>query len=171
MTGIIASPPQPASPPASVVAADGGFWPGVDVNGLRAALRLGDGVVTHERLVGAIEGALAGLMLELRPWRALQIAAGAATLDAVEPEAQLNGDPMAVALWARAVRFRTAAEISDAYADLTATDEGGQRGAERRVVADDYRRMATAAERHLTRLGAQDAASSAAAGGCLVDLI
>ena len=167
----IATPPEPASPPASVVAADGTFWPDVDVNALRAALRLGDSVVSHERLTAAIEGAVATLMLELRAWRAAQETAGAAALATVEPDSQINGDPMSVALWQRAVRFHAAAEISDAYADLTATDEGGQRGAERRTVADDYRRQGITAVRQLTRLGTLLADATTPSGGCLVDLI
>ena len=167
----IATPPEPASPPASAVAADGTFWPSIDVNAVRAALRLGDSVVTHERLTAAIEGAVATLMLELRPWRAAQQAAGATALAEVEPETQINGDPLAVALWNRAVRFHAAAEVSDAYADLTATDEGGQRGAERRTVADDYRRQALTASRQLTQLGTALADATTPSGGCLVDLI
>ena len=171
MSGFIATPPQPASPPASTVAADGAFWPAVDVNGLRAALRLGDGVVTHERLVAAIEGAVAGLMLELRGWKALQLAAGAAELAEVEPTELLNGDPLAVALWQRAVRFAAAAEIADAHADLTATNEGVDRAAEKRTTADDYRRQAITAQRQLTRLGDIASDAPASAGGCLVDLL
>lgn len=167
----IATPPAPASPPASVVAADGTFWPEIDVNALRNALRLGDSVVSHERLTAAIEGAVASLMLELRAWRAAQEEAGAAELADVEPDLELNGDPIAVALWNRAVRFSAAAEVNDAYADLTATDEGGQRGAERRTVADDYRRQSITAVRQLTHLGTLLTDAPTASGGTLVDLI
>lgn len=171
MTAFIATPPQPASPPASMVTADGAFWPDVDVNDLRAALRLGDSMVTHERLVAAIEGAIIAMVLALRPWRALQEAAGAAALADVDPDLQSGGEPIAVALWHRAVRYWAAAEIADAHADLTASDEGTGRGTERRVTADDYRRMATTAERQLAALGAQPDGVTAAAGGVLVDLV
>lgn len=171
MSGFIATPPQPASPAASSVEADGAFWPDVDVNGLRAALRLGDGVVTHERLVAAIEGAIIATMDELGGWQARQIAAGFDKLAEVQPLGTINGEPTTVSLWNRAVRFATAAEIADSYADLTATTEGTDRATEKRITADDYRRMATAATRSLARRGAQDSAASAPAGGCLVDLV
>lgn len=167
----VATPPAPASPPASVVEADGTFWPAIDVNALRNALRLGDSVVSHERLTAAIEGSVASLMLELRAWRAAQEAAGAAALAEVDPTLHLNGDPIAVTLWNRAVRFAAAAEINDGYADLTATDEGGQRGAERRTVADDYRRQSITAVRQLSHLGTLLPDITTASGGCLVDLI
>lgn len=171
MSSFIATPPQPASPEASTVAADGAFWPPIDVNALRNALRLGDGVVTHERLTAAIEGAILSTMDELSGWKARQIAAGAPELAQVAESETLNGDPATVALWNRAVRFAAAAEIADAYADLTATNEGVDRATEKRTTADDYRRLATSAVRSLSRRGVQDSAAPAPAGGCLVDLV
>ena len=150
-----------------------GFWPAVDVNRLRNTVRLGDGVVSHERLVGAIEGAVGQLVIELADWRAMQEAAGAADLAQVAPGNSVNGDPLAEVFWQRAVRYLAAAELADGHADLTATDTGTTRAQEKRAIADDYRRMATTAIGSLLRLGAQDTASPRVArtGGILVDLV
>lgn len=171
MSAFVASPLPPASPENSTVAIGGGFWPAIDVTAARAALRLGDGVVTHERLVAALEGAVIATVQALRDWQARQIAAGAATLAAVEPDLTVNGDPYPMVLWTRAVRYAAAAELADAYTDLSATNEGVTRAQDKRQVGDDYRRTATVAVGRLMMLGAQDPAGTVRAGGVMVDLV
>lgn len=173
MSGFIATPPAPASPPASMVTVGGGFWPAIDVNGLRESLRLGDTILPHARVEFELTGALAALLIDLAPWAALQIDAGAATLADVEPDQELGGEPLATVLFTRAAYYMAAAALADGHADLTATDQGSQRAADRRTIADDYRRNASAALNALVRMGAQgaDAAPPTRAGGIMVDLV
>lgn len=173
MSAFVAAPPAPASPAASTVGPGGGFWPDVDVNAFRDAVRLGDTTLPHARLVFALEGAVARLMIELANWQARQVAAGSATLADVAPDLELSGEPLAVVLWTRAARWLAAAELADGHADLTATDQAVNRAADKRLIADDYRRMASTAQGQLLRLGAQDEADPgpSRAGGVMVDLV
>lgn len=173
MSAFVATPPAPASPEASTVDVGDGFWPGIDINAFRDAVRLGDTTLPHARLVAALEGALARLLIELAPWKALQIAAGAAALADVSPELELSGETLGTVLWIRAARYHAAAELADTHTDLTATDQAMNRAADKRVSADDYRRMATAAQGQLLRLGAQDETTTAPirSGGVMVDLV
>lgn len=171
MTGFVASPLGPASPPASVVEADGAFWPDIDISAARAALRLGDSMVTHERLVAAIEGSMIAAMTDLAAWRAFQVAAGAANLADVQTDLTVGGEPIQVVLWNRAVRYGAAAELADAYTDLAATNEGVTRAQDKRSIADDYRRMATVATTRLRATGTPDPLDPPSTGGVNVDLV
>lgn len=165
----VASPPAPASPAASVVEADG-FWPDVDVNAVREALKLGDTSLSHPRLVAAIEGAMLTLMVECASWQALQVAAGAASIDDITSPI-LAGRSAILIAYERAVRYGAAAELADGHADLTATDDDLLRGETRRTTADDYRRMAITAHRTLMRFGVQPEGNPPFAGGALVELV
>lgn len=167
VSGFVATPPAPASPTASRVDLGPGFWPPIDVNQARAALRLGDGAVTHERLASALEGAVIAALDQLAGWQALQTADALAEVDAIK----LNGEPVCCLLWTRAVRHLAAAEIIDAHADVSATNEGVQRAEDKRSAADDHRRIATEAVRRLMARGVVDPAAPAASGGILVDLV
>lgn len=176
MSDLIALPPKPASPPASGLAVDAvgsadAFWPEMDFNDVRARLRLGDGLTTHERLTAAIEGAIIAVVDDLGDWATRQQLAGATRLDQVDPTARLDGTTFTEILFQRAVRYLAAAELADGHADLTATSEGTDRAQDKRVIADDYRRLAITAIRGLLRRGVQDAANPAPRGGAMVDLI
>lgn len=83
MTGtpLIALPPAPASPDGATVAGDG-WWPAIDRNAARAALRLGE-IITDARLVAALEGAWIAVTSDLVEWQAQLIAAGASSLAAI----------------------------------------------------------------------------------------
>lgn len=153
MSDLISTPPSPASPADSKVAADGWF-PDVDCNDLRDEVRLGEGIVPHKRLVAAIEGAMLHAFRALSDWRTTHAAAGIASLADVPDTVTIGGDPRPVVLWRRIVRYYAAAEIADGYRDLIATDQQSQRSDERRVSADDYRRMAHAAVADLRSIGA-----------------
>lgn len=170
MSGFISAPAAPPSPADSKVAGDA-FWPDIDVNAARAALRLGDSMVTHERLVAAIEGGMIAVMTDLAAWRARQEAAGADKLEEVAPTLEVGGSPIAVVLWQRAVRYHAAAELADAHTDLAATNEGVTRAQDKREIADDYRRMSAVAVGRLSALGEADPAETPLAGGLIVDLV
>lgn len=83
MTGspLIALPPAPASPAYATVAGDA-WWPAIDRNAARDALRLGE-VVTDARLISALEGAWLTVTSDLAEWQAQLIALPSppATLD------------------------------------------------------------------------------------------
>ncbi len=164
MSDIISTPASPASPVDSKVEADGWF-PAVDCNKLRDEIRLGENIVQHKRLVAAIEGAMVHAFRQLVDWRAERAGAGAATLADVpdtmtiageEVPVTINGEPRAVILWDRIVRYYAAAELADGYRDLIATDQQSQRSDERRISADDYRRMAHNAVADLMSIGAAE---------------
>lgn len=140
-------PPSPASPPDSVVEGDG-WWPAIDCNAMRDALRLGD-TVPQARLIAAIEGGLITVDGELADWRAAREAEGVADLESFEPDRTLGGKPRAVLLFTRAVRFAAAAELAELHRDMTATAHGQARADDEQLTAADYRRLCTQAIRDM----------------------
>lgn len=148
---LIAVPPNPASPPAAQVQIQisaNGWYPAIDLNQLRDALRLGE-VVTHPRLVETVRGAVLHCIDELAAWQADQEAAGFASLAAVAPSPTVDNTPRLVHLWHRAVRFTAGAELAELHRDLSATNEGSARADAQLLTAADYRRLATHALRDM----------------------
>lgn len=152
MAGFTSVPPPPASPEEAAVAADGWF-PAVDVNDLRARIRIGDGVVTHARLVAAIEGAMLTAFRALAAWRSAMALAGHENLAAV-PCAQINERSSATLIWERIITMYAAAEVADLHRDISATDQGALRAENERLTADDYRRLGHAAVADMLSIGA-----------------
>jgi hypothetical protein len=153
VSGFIATPPAPASPAGSTVEADGWFTP-IDVNDVRAKLRIGEGVVTHERLVNAIEGAMVTAFRQVHGWRSAQAAAGINGLAEVD-DIQINGRKRAVLIWERIILYFAAAEVADNYRDLVASDQANIRSENELQTADVYRRMAHNAVSDLLSIGAE----------------
>lgn len=159
MSGLISTPPLPASPEGAIVAADG-WWPDVDVESLREGLRIGGSLIPHDRLVLAIEGAIASGLRETARWRAEQAAAGRLALAAIDVDAAtgqprtINGQPRTLVLWKRVVRFFAMAELADTHPDIAATNAAEVRDAAVRTTADDFRRMAAHAVRDLCAIDA-----------------
>ena len=143
----VALPPAPTSPDNAVVAGDG-WYPDIDCNAMRDALRISD-QVTHPRLVAAIEGGLFTLEGELAFWRATQESAGAAALVDVEPDREVAGQHRLTLLYTRAVRFSAAAELAELHRDLSATTDGQTRAEPQMLTAEDYRKRATQAVRDI----------------------
>lgn len=139
MNGFVSTPAAPASPLGSSVAADGWF-PAVDLNALRAKIRIGDGTVTDPRLITAIEGAMLTAFRALAGWRTKQVLAGAATLNEIGV-AEINNKRPAVLIWERIILYYAAAELADTHRDISATDQGNIRADEEMRTADEYRRM------------------------------
>lgn len=152
MNGLIASPAPMPDPAGASVAADGWFPP-VALSTVRDAVRIGDGAVTTPRLIAAIEGAMLHAFRELSDWRSAHASGGAATLADITVET-IGGRNRAVALWDRIVRYFAAAELASMHRDVSATDQGLDRAAEKDVVADEYRRIAMAAVADLLSIGA-----------------
>lgn len=161
MSDLISTPPSPASPVDSKVTVDGWF-PDVDVNELRKAVRMGENIVTHERLVAAIEGAILTALRNLSLWRAAHASAGIASLEDVPDTVdiggaptpvEINGEPRTVILWQRIIRHYAAAQIADEYRDLVATDQQIQRSDEQTITGDQHRRMGHNAVADLQSIG------------------
>ncbi len=154
MSGFIATPPAPASPVNSTVEADGWF-PAIDVNRVRDTLRIGEGVVIHERLVAAIEGAMITALRQLAEWRSAFAVLGIERLIDID-DIEIGGRKRTEVIWERIIRYYAAAEIADLHRDLVASDQANIRSENERVTADDYRRMAHHAVSDLLSIGAEE---------------
>lgn len=152
MTGLIPFPAPEADPEEAEVVADGWFPP-VKLALVRDVVRLGDGTVPFARLVAAIESGMLHGFRELSVWRSANASAGVTALEQVT-EQQINRQNLAVKLWERVVMYFAAAELQGQYRDISATDDGLDRAAEKAVTADDSRRIALAAVADLRSIGA-----------------
>lgn len=147
----VSVPPAPASPGNTVVTA-GEWWPEIDCNAMRDALRIGE-IVTHDRLVHEIQNGLITVLGELRAWKALRVADGYASLAefaaAEMPGDQVDGVSHVEHLFIRAVRCSAAATLVELHRDIAATEQGQNRSEAVLPTAADYRRMATWAVRDM----------------------
>ncbi len=140
MTNFVATPSDPETPDNAMVEVDGWF-PAISLSSIRATVRIGEGVVTHARLVAAVEGAIITALRALAAWRSAHASAGVASLETL-PDIAMAGSTRPVILWQRIIRYYAAAEIADNHRDITATDEGQIRASEENMSADEYRRQA-----------------------------
>lgn len=151
MTGLVSVPASPVDPANAQVVADGWFPP-VTLASVRGSVRLGEGVVTTQRLTAAIEGAMLHAFRELADWRTARVLSGAADLAGTTTDV-LNNSNRAVMLWERIVRYFAAAELYEQHRDVSATDQGLDRAQEKSDTADEMRRLALAAVSDLLSIG------------------
>ncbi|MBY8945181.1 head completion/stabilization protein [Pseudomonas sp. SH10-3B] len=114
------------------------FWPSIDLDGLRASLRI-DASVTPARLETAVIAAAINLNNELSEWRIRQQATGYATLADV-PGDRIKGVSVKVHLYRRAIEAGTGAEVCERYRDYSATNTGSDKAEAITPNIDDYRR-------------------------------
>ncbi|WP_138763691.1 head completion/stabilization protein [Pseudomonas lactis] len=114
------------------------FWPSIDLDNLRATLRI-DSSVTPARLETAVIAAAINLNRELSDWRAIQQAAGYTTLDSV-PSDRIKDVSVKAHLYRRAIEAGTGAEVCERYRDYSATNSGNAKAEENAPTIDDYRR-------------------------------
>ncbi|WP_413791965.1 MULTISPECIES: head completion/stabilization protein [unclassified Pseudomonas] len=114
------------------------FWPAIDLDQLRATLRI-DASVTAPRLETAAIAAAISVNRELSEWRSMQQAAGHTKLDNV-PGERVNDVPILVHLYRRAVEAATGAEICERYRSYDTTHSGNQNADTLTPSIDDYRR-------------------------------
>jgi len=114
------------------------FWPSIDLEQLRARLRI-DNSVTPARLETAVIAAAINLNRELKSWKATQQAAGHATLADV-PDDKINDVSVQAHLYRRAIEAGTGAEVCERYRDYSATNAGNSKAEETMPTIDDYRR-------------------------------
>ncbi|MGY2231581.1 head completion/stabilization protein [Pseudomonas tolaasii] len=114
------------------------FWPSIDLDNLRATLRI-DASVTPARLETAVIAAAINLNNELSKWRATQLAAGYECLADV-PGDRIKDVSVQAHLYRRAIEAATGAEVCERYRDYSATNKGNEKAEETAPTIDDYRR-------------------------------
>ena len=114
------------------------FWPSIDLDNLRATLRI-DASVTPARLETAVIAAAINLNRELSDWRAVQQAAGYATLADV-PGDRIKDVSVKAHLYRRAIEAGTGAEVCERHRDYSATNTGSDKADALTPNIDDYRR-------------------------------
>lgn len=137
MSGFVSRPPTPAPPAATTAGViAGGWWPDVDLDALRAAMRV-DPAVTNPRLRDEALLAIIDVQDELSLWAAAHLAAGHVALASV-PAATVDDESRLVLLYVGAVRNATAARLLGQFADIGATRSGEVREDERRVTEPSH---------------------------------
>ena len=114
------------------------FWPTIDLDQLRATLRI-DASVTAPRLETAVIAAAISVNRELSEWRTTQQTAGHTKL-ADMPGERINGVLVLVHLYRRAIEAATGAEVCERYRSYDSTNSGHQNAEELTPNIDDYRR-------------------------------
>jgi hypothetical protein len=118
-------PQTPGSPANATIVQNDGWFPDIDMDALRASMRL-DGTATYERLRDATIDAIASVNAELGAWQTVQAAAGHADLAAV-PAPRIGGESVQLARYRRAVFNLTHADLTERYRDFDSTKAGGQK--------------------------------------------
>ncbi|MBO1539602.1 head completion/stabilization protein [Pseudomonas sp. OA65] len=114
------------------------FWPSIDLDQLRATLRI-DASVTAPRLETAAVAAAISVNRELSEWRAIQQASGHTELADV-PGEKINDVSVLVHLYRRAIEAATGAEVCERYRSYDSTNSGNQNAEDLTPNIDDYRR-------------------------------
>jgi hypothetical protein len=120
-----AEPTKPDAPANAAVVKNDGWFPDIDMNALRASMRL-DGTATYDRLRDATIDAIASVNAELGAWQAAHLAAGYADLATV-PAPSIGGESVQLARYRRAVFNLTHADLTERYRDFDSTKAGGQK--------------------------------------------
>ncbi|WP_422776117.1 head completion/stabilization protein [Pseudomonas mediterranea] len=114
------------------------FWPTIDLDQLRATLRI-DASVTAPRLETAVVAAAISVNRELGEWRNAQQIAGHKALADV-PGERVNGVLVRVHLYRRAIEAATGAEVCERYRSYDTTHSGNQNADDLTPSIDEYRR-------------------------------
>ena len=125
------------TPPANHINTDS-FWPSIDLDQMREALRI-DASVTPPRLETAVIAAAISVNRELLKWRYAQEAAGYATLADV-PAGTIKDVSELVHLYARAIQAATGAEVCERYRSYDSTGTGDRKAEALQFNIDEYRR-------------------------------
>lgn len=123
------TPPSDPAPLGKVSA--GAWWPEIDLAALRDAMRL-DGTITPQRLLPAVQEAVAATIGQLAEWAKNREEEGHASLAAV-PALKVDGESTNVQRFRRAVHCHAKANLIERYSDYDTT------GRERRKDQDEAR--------------------------------
>ena len=154
MTLIAAAPPlvrtTPPNDPAPLgTVSAGAWWPTIDLAALRDAMRL-DGAITPQRLLPAVQEAVATTVGLLANWALARQDEGRASLAAV-PALQIDGESSHVQRFRRAVYCHAKANLIERYSDYDTTGRARKDDQEetRETQAEQHRRDATWAVRDI----------------------
>lgn len=146
MSGFIANGTIPAAAEPHPITNDG-WWPDLDGEAVRAALRL-DSSISAMRLEVAIVNAVLSVNRDLDTYKQAQQALGHATLAAI-PGPLIQGVTRPVHLYLRAVYCTAGAELAERYRSYDSSNAGDKNAEELTPSIDEYRRDARWAERDL----------------------
>ncbi|MCY1420928.1 Phage head completion protein (GPL) [compost metagenome] len=132
---------------APVTLTNDGFWPDIEGDAVRAAMRL-EPAITTERLTEAVVAAMVNVNRELRPFKLARQAEGHATLADV-PADQINGESELVATYRRAVYCSAGAEVAERFPNVDTSRHGAMHAEQLAPTVDDLRRDARFAIRDL----------------------
>jgi hypothetical protein len=132
--------PDPTPPADELIVANVAWFPPINLDVMRKAVRL-NGTVTHERLREAVIAAIDEVNRELAYWRAPLEAAGVATL-AELPADSIGGESVQLARYRRAVYFLARADLTEKYRDFDSTKSGAADADELVTTIDADRRNA-----------------------------
>lgn len=116
----------------------GAFWPEIDVDALREAIRV-PGDVLSARLRNTVVLAVASVTRELALWQARKEADGFSALADI-PAQQIDGESVLLQLYRRAVQCCAAVELHERYRSYDATAQGNQRADDLTPTIDEMRR-------------------------------
>ncbi len=114
------------------------FWPSIDLDQVRAALRI-DNSVTPARLETAVINTAINVNRELEAWQLNKQAQGYNELREV-PAQQVNGESVQVHLYHRAIQAGVGAEVCERYRSYDSTNAGNRNAEELAPNIDDYHR-------------------------------
>jgi hypothetical protein len=126
---------------------NGTFWPEIDGQHLRAAMRITD-AVTDDRLEVATVNAMIEANRELAGYRAAKQALGFASLSDV-PAEQIKDESQLLHLYRRVIYCNALAELVERYSSFDATNSGEKKVTEEESSADQLRRDARKALRSI----------------------
>ncbi|WP_085600864.1 MULTISPECIES: head completion/stabilization protein [unclassified Pseudomonas] len=114
------------------------FWPSIDLDQVRATLRI-DGSVTPARLETAVINTAINVNRELEAWQLSKQAQGYSELREV-PARQVNSESVQVHLYRRAIEAGVGAEVCERYRSYDSTNAGNRKAEELAPNIDDYHR-------------------------------
>lgn len=138
MSGFIVTPADPVTPEGEAIIC-GPFWPDIDVNAFRDAMRVGGNTVPDPRIKEALRGGVITALNDLTAWQATQEALGYLTLSEV-PAIAIDGETRLTLSWRRAVFAYAAAELAETHQDITAAATGATQGEAIAPTADHLKR-------------------------------
>jgi hypothetical protein len=143
MSGFIAG----GIPTAAFPISNGTFWPEINGQHLRAAMRITD-AVTDDRLEVAAVNAMIEANRELSGYRDAQQAQGYVALADV-PAEPIKGESQLLHLYRRVIYCNALAELVERYSSFDATNSGEKKVTEEESSADQLRRDARKALRSI----------------------
>lgn len=132
--------PEPTPSADELVVENIAWFPSIDLDAMRKAIRL-NGTVTNERLREAVISAIDEVNRELACWRAPIESAGTASLADVPADA-IGGESVQLARYRRAVYFIARADLVEKYRDFDSTKSGAADADELVTTIDSDRRNA-----------------------------